>query len=416
MANNPDDSFNTSKAEVFEALGHPTRIRLLQCLAEKPLAFSELKRAAGIEGNGLLSFHLGKLGGLVKLNPEGAYALTDEGREALRIVEASKSQGQEGSLQRPSIRMPRLNTILVGLVVVLIILAAASAIEYNQIQGLDSRIQTTTSTITGTTSTVLSTIVQTTTLTQAVTSTATSISTSISTSTATSTTTSTATSTYYPFVAPQMQVELNATTMRTGGALAVTITLTNVLPYNLSFIPSYPTNPNIPYWDQYDFICGGGGSPIWNLAAYAVFQGHYSSANLSSASRPLTLIPPLLIGCPAWVNPDKLVFLPGSDQVVAYYPTGNATAPTNEPAESAGKAAINATTLTCLKVPAGYISCGGSTSLFGYWSQPTGPGLEPQDANTTSSYFNYFPPGQYTIVVEDLWGAASFSYLQVASA
>src|SRR5271157_2462602 len=83
MEDNQDDSFNASKAEVFDALCHPTRIRLLECLSEKPLPFSELRSAAGLEGNGLLSFHLGKLGGLVRLNPEGAYALTDEGREAL---------------------------------------------------------------------------------------------------------------------------------------------------------------------------------------------------------------------------------------------------------------------------------------------------------------------------------------------
>ena len=142
MTDSQDDSFNASKAEVFEALGHPTRIRILQELSEKPLAFSELKRATGLESNGLLTFHLGKLKDLVELNAEGAYALTDEGVEALRIVEASKDKRQEKPLQRPSIRIPHPKTILAGLVIVLIILATASAIEYNQIQGLDSRIQT----------------------------------------------------------------------------------------------------------------------------------------------------------------------------------------------------------------------------------------------------------------------------------
>ena len=141
MSDNQDDSFNASRAEVFEALGHPTRIRLLQCLSEKPLSYSELKRAAGLESNGLLSFHLGKLAGLVKLNPEGAYALTDEGRDALRIVEASRDEGQQSapSFQRPSIRVPHLTAILACLVVVLIVLASVSVLEYTQIQGLDSR-------------------------------------------------------------------------------------------------------------------------------------------------------------------------------------------------------------------------------------------------------------------------------------
>jgi predicted GH43/DUF377 family glycosyl hydrolase/DNA-binding transcriptional ArsR family regulator len=151
MADNQDDSFSASKAEVFEALGHPTRIRLLQTLSDKPLPFSELKRAAGLESNGLLTFHLGKLSGLVRLNPEGAYALTDEGREALRIVEASKNQSQERPFQGPSIHVPHPKTVLAVFVVVLVILASASAMEYNQIQGLDSRIQTTQSATTGTT-------------------------------------------------------------------------------------------------------------------------------------------------------------------------------------------------------------------------------------------------------------------------
>src|SRR5271154_5849071 len=92
MPDDSDDSFNTSRAEVFEALGHPTRIRILQTLGEKPLGYSALKRGAGIESNGLLAFHLGKLAGLVKQNEEGDYALTDEGREALRISEASRGE------------------------------------------------------------------------------------------------------------------------------------------------------------------------------------------------------------------------------------------------------------------------------------------------------------------------------------
>jgi DNA-binding transcriptional ArsR family regulator len=159
MADNQDDSFNASKAEVFEALGHPTRIRILQELSERPLPFSELKRAAGLESNGLLTFHLGKLSGLVILNPEGAYALTDEGREALRIVEASKNQNQGGSFPHPSVRVPHLTTVLACLVLVLVVLASVSAIEYTQIQGLNSRVGTTPSTTT-VTNTVIQVVTQ----------------------------------------------------------------------------------------------------------------------------------------------------------------------------------------------------------------------------------------------------------------
>ena len=180
MTENSDDSFTSSKAEVFEALGHPTRIRLLQALAGGPLAYSELKRAAGLESNGLLTFHLGKMRDLVRLNADGNYALTDEGREALRIVEASKGQGQQGTVQRAPVHVPRLGAILAALVVVLLVLAAASAIEYNQIQGLDSRIPVTSTNTTmivlsvapnGTTVTTVTTIKTTVTTTATVTST-----------------------------------------------------------------------------------------------------------------------------------------------------------------------------------------------------------------------------------------------------
>jgi DNA-binding transcriptional ArsR family regulator len=149
MADNQDDSFNASKAEVFEALGHPTRIRLLQCLGEKPLPFSELKRAAGLESNGLLSFHLGKLGGLVMLNPEGAYALTDEGREALRMIEASRTTNFERTSSRPVLHLPRQRAVVAGLIAVLIVLGSVAVYQQEQITALNHDISSNAVTIGG---------------------------------------------------------------------------------------------------------------------------------------------------------------------------------------------------------------------------------------------------------------------------
>ena len=145
MTENNGDSFTSTKAEVFEALGHPTRIRILQELASKPLAYSELKRAAGMESNGLLTFHLGRLKDLVGLNAEGNYALTDEGREALRIVEASKSEvkRQEVVSQHFSIRTRHPTPVLVFLIVALVALASVSMVEYTQVQALDSNLNNT---------------------------------------------------------------------------------------------------------------------------------------------------------------------------------------------------------------------------------------------------------------------------------
>jgi DNA-binding transcriptional ArsR family regulator len=85
--------FDSEKAEFFEALGHPTRIKLLEALAEGPHSFSELKKRLDIESSGNLSFHLGKLETLVKTNADGNYVLTDDGKEAVRVIEATVGTG-----------------------------------------------------------------------------------------------------------------------------------------------------------------------------------------------------------------------------------------------------------------------------------------------------------------------------------
>ncbi|MEM3647814.1 MAG: winged helix-turn-helix domain-containing protein [Thermoproteota archaeon] len=92
--NNEKKDFNYSRAELFEALGHPIRIKILESLDETPLGFSELKKKVGIESSGHLQFHLSKLNGLVETTPEGSYKLTDDGREALRILGTAKKTAE----------------------------------------------------------------------------------------------------------------------------------------------------------------------------------------------------------------------------------------------------------------------------------------------------------------------------------
>ncbi len=149
MADNQDDSFNSSKAEVFEALGHPTRIRLLQTLSEKPLPFSELKRAAGLESNGLLAFHLGRMRDLVRLGADGNYALTDEGREALRVVEASRKQSEGNLGRRSALGLPHQKAILAGLLIALIVVGSVAVYQEEQISGLNHQVGSTTVVIGG---------------------------------------------------------------------------------------------------------------------------------------------------------------------------------------------------------------------------------------------------------------------------
>jgi DNA-binding transcriptional ArsR family regulator len=86
------DDFDYERAELFEAIGHPTRIKILKTLGERPMSFTDLKKSIGIESSGHMSFHLSKLASLVKATSDGTYTLTDDGREALRIVEAMKPE------------------------------------------------------------------------------------------------------------------------------------------------------------------------------------------------------------------------------------------------------------------------------------------------------------------------------------
>ena len=62
---------------------------ILQCLGEEQLSFSELKKRIGIESSGHIQYHLEKLDGLITVTPEGKYSLTDDGKEALRLVGSS---------------------------------------------------------------------------------------------------------------------------------------------------------------------------------------------------------------------------------------------------------------------------------------------------------------------------------------
>jgi len=74
-------------AELFEAISHPTRIRILKTLGNEVLGFAKLKSSLGFSSSGNLSHHLNKLGTLVQTNDQGNYELTDQGREALISID-----------------------------------------------------------------------------------------------------------------------------------------------------------------------------------------------------------------------------------------------------------------------------------------------------------------------------------------
>ena len=119
-----ENHFDSSRAELFEALGHPTRVKILRILRERPMSFSELKRETGIESSGHLQFHLGKLSSLVKADAVGNYALTDEGRDALQVAQAALRS--ENSMRKV---WTRFNTANIATSIVWALMIVATSME-----------------------------------------------------------------------------------------------------------------------------------------------------------------------------------------------------------------------------------------------------------------------------------------------
>jgi len=113
------DDFDTKKAEVFEALSHPIRIKILMALEARPLSFSQLKQVTQMSSSGQMTFHLSKLADLIRTTEDGTYTLSAEGIEAVHFVVSTL--GREG----PAFSFPRRDAVVRGLIVSLVILGAA---------------------------------------------------------------------------------------------------------------------------------------------------------------------------------------------------------------------------------------------------------------------------------------------------
>jgi DNA-binding HxlR family transcriptional regulator len=91
-------------AELFEAISHPVRIKILKILKKQPASFASLKRQLDIDSSGNLDYHLKKLAELVRVRDDGLYGLTDAGKEALLTIEAIEMWTE---MERRKIRIPR---------------------------------------------------------------------------------------------------------------------------------------------------------------------------------------------------------------------------------------------------------------------------------------------------------------------
>jgi hypothetical protein len=199
----------------------------------------------------------------------------------------------------------------------------------------------------------------------------------------------------------QLKMSLNSTSIPSHGALSAQIEVVNTLNHDVSIsMPGYNQTitglgQTMESLNDFDYTCGQNPSDF--LADFALFQGHITAANLSSAGTPLSLNTQFVLLCPIpYFGQGQDTFLPKSNQVLATYDMVNQTLPLT--------AAVNATTLYCtgseLAGSGGEFDCGNTAGLVGYWnaSAPLEHGAIP---GLNSPALVYFPPGEYTIVACD---------------
>jgi len=133
-----DKNESAKKAELFDVLTHPTRIKILRLLEERPRSFSELKRELGIESSGNLQYHLGKLESFVKQDAKGKYIINDDAKEALRFLDFASQMNKQNQVEA---RSKKFNSrkLLAGLTLIALILLATALFVYYQIVFSSSR-------------------------------------------------------------------------------------------------------------------------------------------------------------------------------------------------------------------------------------------------------------------------------------
>jgi len=225
-----------------------------------------------------------------------------------------------------------------------------------------------------------------------------------------------------------LQIALNSSAVRGNEAITAEIFLRNTQDISLTFAPNF-NNPTILDWDGHDNLCGL--SPVHHLVGYALFQGYYTSANISEAAEPLNLIPPVAIPCPyshyGESNIHAVVFLPQSSiaellgNASITVPIGNLTmkldAVTSRCSSQPYQATINGHSTIQYS-----FGCGPDNSLYGYWTPPMNLTCSlPTRGNGTlvvgpvDQYCNFhrFQAGSYTIAARDVWNDTAFGYFEV---
>ena len=126
------------RAEVFDALGHPTRIQILKVLSEGSLGFAELKQKTAIESSGHLQHHLNKLKGLIKTDDYGKYCLSDEGKDALLTVQTVENTAPKKEAKGQGHRHLKIGLKPVAFLLVALLIASSVIAVYEYSQAADN--------------------------------------------------------------------------------------------------------------------------------------------------------------------------------------------------------------------------------------------------------------------------------------
>jgi DNA-binding transcriptional ArsR family regulator len=130
------------RAEVFDALGHPTRIQILKVLSEGSLGFADLKKKTGFESSGHLQHHLTKLNGLIKTDEYGKCCLSDEGKDALLTVQTVENASPKKEVKEKGHWHVRIGIKPIAFLLIALLIAstAIAVYEYNQATNLQKEV------------------------------------------------------------------------------------------------------------------------------------------------------------------------------------------------------------------------------------------------------------------------------------
>jgi len=106
--------------EIFSALKHPIRRRILRSLESSRRTYTELLNDLGVD-TGLLNYHLEHLGSLIRKNKDGRYTLSDFGVAALRLTTRIEDpRERKDDFHFLGLRFPKTPVILIVVALLLI--------------------------------------------------------------------------------------------------------------------------------------------------------------------------------------------------------------------------------------------------------------------------------------------------------